>query len=166
MRISLLCIACLLFAPAFASAQNAVLTSKDLKLFEGRKWIGTLTYVDYRSNKKTSIKSNLAVKRDKKKKDTWVFAYEYPDEPKANQASDAVLSDGGKKFFGETVVERSRMADKSLKIVTTQTGSDNDRKAMFRYTYLVSSKSLSIKKEVQIDGKTEWFERNAYSWRR
>jgi hypothetical protein len=166
MKTFLLSIAWLMFASTFAPAQSAAISVKDLKRFEGDKWIGTLTYMDYRSNRKTSIKSNLTVARKNDGKDTWVFAYEYPDEPKANKLSEAVLSDGGKKFFGETVVERSRLTDKSLKIVTTQTGSDNDRKAMFRYTYLVSSKSLSIKKEVQIDGKTEWFERNAYSWRR
>lgn len=43
---------------------------------------------------------------------------------------------------------------------------DNDKRALFRYTYLLGAKSLSIKKEVRYEGASEFFERNEYSWKR
>ena len=161
----LIAFACVLFISTFASGQSTV-KAKDLKMLEGPKWTGTLTYLDYRSNKKTSIKSNLTVSRKSKEPPVWTFSYEYPDEPKANDSSEAILKDGGKSFFGETVVEKKYLPGKTLRMVTTQPGTDNNRKALFRYTYLVTSKTLSIKKEVQIEGSSDWFQRNEYSWTR
>jgi hypothetical protein len=156
----------LLIVANFAAAQTAVLTPEDLKLFEGEKWTGTLTYLDYSSNKNTSIKSNLIVTRKADKPATWTFTYEYPDEPKANDSSDASLTDGGAKFFGENVVENVYDGNKELRLVTTQPGTDNGKKALFKYTYRVGAKTLNIKKEVQIEGTSEWFLRNEYSWTR
>jgi hypothetical protein len=164
MKYFVLCIACLLFASSFAHGQTAVITPTDLQILEGPKWTGTLTYLDYRSNKRTSIKSNLKVTRKAEDPAIWTFAYEYPDEPNANDVSDAVLEDGGTKFFGETVIEKKFLAGKTLRLVTTQTGTDNGKKAVFRYTYLINAKSLSIKKEVQVAGSSDWFERNEYLW--
>ncbi len=159
-----ICVACLLIFSTFATGQNAVLTPEDLKLFEGPKWTGTLTYLDYRSNKRTSIKSNLTVTQKANTQLTWTFAYEYPDEPKANDSSDAVLEDGGRKFFGENVIEKKYLPGETLRMVTTQPGTDNGKKALFRYTYLINAKSLSITKEVQVEGSSDWFERNEYRW--
>lgn len=161
----LVAVAAILFVSTFSVGQ-AVLESKDLEILEGTKWTGTLTYLDYSSNKTTTIKSNLTVTRKSKEPPVWTFAYEYPDEPKANDSSDAVLEEGGRKFFGEAVIEKKYLPDETLRMVTTQPGTDNGKKALFRYTYLINSKSLSIKKEVQIEGSSVWFERNEYSWAR
>ncbi|MEO8041215.1 MAG: hypothetical protein ABI646_01280 [Acidobacteriota bacterium] len=149
-----------------AFAQSSRIAAKDVKRMEGPKWTGTLIYLDYSSNKKTSIKSNLTVTRKRNQPLTWIFAYEYPDEPKANRSSDAMLEGDGQKFFGETFVAKEYLPNKTLRLVTTQPGTDNDKKALFRYTYLVSSKTFSIKKEVQIEGSSDWFQRNEYSWMR
>ncbi len=35
-----------------ASAQSAKISADDIKIIEGTKWVGTLTYLDYNSNKK------------------------------------------------------------------------------------------------------------------
>src|SRR3712207_2926331 len=66
-------------------AQRSI-SAADLAPVEGEKWVGELTYLDYTSNKKTVIKSNLAV--TKKSETAWSFAYEYPDEPKANSTGE------------------------------------------------------------------------------
>jgi hypothetical protein len=149
-----------------AAGQAPVITAADLDRLTGPSWAGTLTYVDYSSNKRTSIRSNLTVTKVGGDSGAWRFAYEYPDEPKANQTSDAVLASGGKNFFGEDVVEKTKLADGSLRFVTTQRGTDNDKPALFRYTYLIARNSLSIKKEVRIDGSKDFFERNVYEWKR
>jgi len=164
MRFLLLALAALIVFAGMTSAQK--LTAKDLRSLEGSKWIGTLTYLDYRSNKKTSIKSNLTVTRKPGAAGVWIFAYEYPDEPNANGSSDVALLDDGKTFNEQTVIETNRLKGQSLRIVSIKDGTDNDKKAKFRYTYLLSEESFSIKKEVQLEGSSDWFERNTYSWAR
>ncbi len=160
-----LSLAILVFGAFSAIAQTGPLSADDLKPLEGSKWTGTLTYLDYRTNKKTSIRSNVTITRKADDPNVWVFAYEYPDEPKANGSSEAKLTDGGKTFSDGEVSEKKNAAG-LLRIVTTKAGMDNDKNASFRYTYLIGSKSFSIKKEVRVDGSADWFERNEYSWTR
>ncbi len=138
--------------------------SGDFKLLINGQWKGKLTYQDYRSNKKVSILSNLTVTESKEDKLSWIFEYEYPDEPKANKKSIVKISKDGKTFDDETVVERTNLPNKTLKIVTTNNGIDNDKPAVFRHTYLLSKKSFSIRKEVKYEGTQEIFKRNEYSW--
>ncbi|MEO6590414.1 MAG: hypothetical protein ABIP06_14035 [Pyrinomonadaceae bacterium] len=76
------------------------------------------------------------------------------------------LGKDGKIFDGATVIERTSLADKTLRIVTEKSGPDNDQKALFRFTYLLNKTSFSIKKEVKYDGTTDFFVRNEYSWKR
>ena len=161
MKILLSLLFSLLFLSCVVSGQSVA--EKDLKGLEGGTWTGTLTYLDYGSGKKTEIKSNLNVV--KKSDDVWTFAYVYPDEPKANGSSEVLLADGGKTFNGQAVTSKMRQ-NGTLQIVTTKDGDDNSKKAVFRYTYSITPKTFSIRKEVQYVGETEWFERNTYSWTR
>ncbi|MEP6705268.1 MAG: hypothetical protein ABJB34_10735, partial [Acidobacteriota bacterium] len=82
----------------------------------------------------------------------------------ANKKSIVKISKDGKTFDEETVVERINLPNKTLRIVTTNNGTDNDKPAVFRHTYLLSKQSFSIKKEVKYEGTNEFFERNEYSW--
>jgi hypothetical protein len=142
------------------------LKSKDLDKLGGAQWVGNLTYRDYSSDKKVSISCNLAVTKSGKK-NSWIFSYLYPKEPKANSADTVVLSDDGKIFDKEMVIERTKLADGTLKFVTQKEGSDNDKKAMFRFTYLIGDKTFSLKKEVKyLEGSADYFERNEYKWTR
>ena len=138
--------------------------SGDFKQLTAGQWKGRLTYQDYRSNKKASILSNLTVTESNENKLSWIFEYEYPDEPKANKKSIVKISKDGKTFDDETVVERKKLSNETLKIVTTKNGTDNDKPSVFRYTYLINKKSFSIRKEVKYKGTQEFFERNEYSW--
>lgn len=151
----------LLFAACVVSGQ--AVAGKDLKMLEGAAWTGSLTYLDYGSGKKTTIKSDLRVV--KKSDGVWTFEYTYPDEPKANGNSDVSLSADGKTFNGQSVIAREKDRG-TLRIVATKEGEDNKKKALFRYTYLLTKKTFTIRKDVQYVGETEWFERNTYSWTR
>lgn len=142
-------------------AQSAKLEPKDLAVIEGSKWIGTLTYLDYSSNKKTLIKSNLTVSKAAGEKNVWIFDYEYPDEPKANSKDRVILSENGKTLDGETVSEVTK-----TKIVTLKAGTDNGLTAIFRFTYEFGKDRFSIRKEVKPEGSVDYFERNTYSWTR
>lgn len=161
---SVLLIATHLFAPAVPSAPKV--TDKDLRLLTGAQWTGTLTYLDYRSNKKVSIPSTLTVTRSAEDKRSWVFDYKYPDEPKADEKETVTISKDGRAINGETVTERTKLPGGTLRIVIEKKGRDNDRDAVFRFTYLLNAKSFSIKKEVRYEGTAEFFERNEFSWKR
>lgn len=148
------------------SAQDAKITANDLTAIEGVQWVGTLTYLDYSSNKKTSIKSNLTVMRAPGESNVWIFDYRYPDEPKANSKDRVILSADGKIIDGEAVSELSKLKGGGIKLVTLKDGTDNNLTAVFRFTYEISKDSFSIRKEVRADGSVGYFERNTYSWTR
>lgn len=140
--------------------------TKDLQILTGAQWTGTLTYLDYGTNKKVSIDSNLIVTQSAEDKQSWIFEYQYPKEPKANSKGTITISQDGKIIDGETVTARQNLPGDTLKIVTEKAGTDNDKKAVFRFVYLLSAKSFSIKKEVKYEDADEFFERNEYSWKR
>ena len=132
----------------------------------GAQWVGNLSYLDYGKNVNVSIPSNLTVSASKNDKMSWVFTFQYPDEPKANRQETIMLSQDGKIFDGEKVVKKTKLPDKTLKIVTEKSGKDNDKNALFRYTYSISKNTFSIKKEVQYEGTSDFFVRNEYKWKR
>ena len=138
----------------------------DLQPLIGGQWVGTLTYLDYGKNKKVSIPVTLNVTKSTKDQSTWIFDFRYPDEPKANNIQEVTLTDNGRTLDGETVVERIKLPGKTVKIVTEKSGQDNNKPAVLRYTYLISPKNFSIRKEVRYEGVTELFERNEYRWTR
>ncbi len=149
-----------------ASQQPAKITAADLQQLTGAQWKGTLTYLDYKSKKQVSIPANLTVTPTAQDARSWMFEMQYPDEPQANGRETVTLAPDGRTLSGEAVLERTLLPDHTLKIVTEKTGPDNDKQATFRYTYLLSSNSFSIKKEVKYEGTTEYFERNQYNWKR
>lgn len=141
-------------------------SSEDFQLLSGAPWAGTLTYLDYRANKKVSIPSNLTVSPAPNDKQSWIFEYQYPDEPKANGKEGVTIGKDGQIINAETVTNRTKLDGGAVQIVTEKKGQDNDREALFRYTYLLSATSFSIKKEVRYEGESKFFERNEYSWKR
>lgn len=149
-----------------SSAAAQSLMPDDLKRLQGREWVGELTYLDYSSNKKTVIKSNLKVTRVGTDGRVWQFEYLYPDEPKANDKSEVRLGADGRTFNDQTVIEKTRLANGVLKLVTTKPGTDNNKNALFRFTYLLDDTTFSIVKEVKVEGSAAYFERNAYRWTR
>ena len=148
-----------------STAQPAV-RADDLQRLTGAQWKGTLSYLDYRSSRKISISSNVTVTRSDGDPRAWIFAYEYPEEPRANSRDTVVVAPDGRSIAGETVVERTSLPDGTLRIVTRKSGTDNDRDAVFRYTYLIGASRVSIRKEVMPEGSAEYFERNEYAWAR
>lgn len=138
----------------------------DLQPLTGAEWKGSLSYLDYQKNKMVSIPSNLTVTQSTTVESSWIFEYRYPDEPKANSKETVILSEDGKLIEGERVSERTNLSGDRLKIVTEKSGSDYDKKALFRFTYLLGKTSFSIKKEVRYEDAKKFFVRNEYRWKR
>jgi len=164
-----LCLSVLLIVSSFsgfAALESPKIKATDLKRLTGAQWTGTLTYLDYSRNKKVSIPSKLIVTQSNADRRTWVFEFQYPDEPQENSKQSISIGENGKTFGDEEVVERTALANRLLRIVTQKKGTDNDKAALFRFTYLIGDGSFSIKKEVRYEGSNDYFERNEYSWRR
>ena len=113
----------------FVLSKTAKVTTRDMQPLTGVQWTGALTYLDYTSNKKVSIPSSLLVTQSASDRLSWVFEYRYPDEPHANDKETVSLSRDGKILNGERVIGRTRLADKTPKIVTEKDGMDNNKKS-------------------------------------
>lgn len=148
------------------SATEARIKRNDLQILTGAQWSGTLTYLDYRSQKMISIPVNLSVKPNADDDRSWSFSYNYPDEPRANSEEIIRLSKDGRSLNGEVVLERTRLRDNTIRVVTEKKGQDDNRSASIRYTYLLNDKSFSITKDVRYEGDDKFFQRNAFRWKR
>jgi len=150
---------------ATSPSDSAIVRLGDLEQLCGKKWSGTLTYLDYKSAKPVDLKCNLQVVRSDVK-NKWKMSYEYTDEPRANRTSDITLSDDGKMVDDETVVSRNQSKHKIVTVVTERNGLDDYKPAKMTYTYVLGTSEFSIKKEVCFEGSMDKIVRNTYSWRR
>lgn len=147
----------------------AVVTAADIDRLTGAPWTGTLTYLDYTSKAHTTIKSSLAMARLPETKEgeaAWDMRVGYADEPHANSGEAVLLKRGGRTFRDAEVVERSVLADGTVRIVTEQDGPDDNRPARFRFVYLLGEKACSIQKLVRFTPQEAFFERHIYRWSR
>ena len=148
------------------SATEARVKRDDLQMLTGAQWSGTLTYLDYRSRKLISIPVNLSVKPNADDDWSWSFTYNYPDEPRANSEEIIRLSKDRRSINGEVVLERTRLRDNTIKVVTEKKGEDDNRSASIRYTYFLNVRSFSITKDVRYEDDDKYFERNTFRWKR
>lgn len=157
--------------------QAPLIRSADLFLLTGPRWTGTLTYLDYSTNRKVSIPSTLQVTPVEGQTLSFNFDYQYPDEPHARSTSTLTITADGKEFAGARIVERrGGSASGPLILVMEKMGRDNDREALIRHTYQIEtgqipsgqsrSGRLSIRKEVRYTGSTQFLLRNEYVWQR
>ena len=164
-KIIFICLTTLILA-TFGFGQSAKVKTKDFQPLTGAQWTGNLIYLDYGTKKQISIPSNLTITQSKEDKNLWIFEYQYPDEPKANSRDEVKISENGRMFEGGKIVEKIKLPDKTLKIITEKTGTDNDKDSSFRFTYLIGKNKFSIKKEVKYNDAKDFFVRNEYSWKR
>jgi hypothetical protein len=149
-----------------ASADPPSVREDDLRRMSGAQWKGTLSYLDYQTSRTTTIPSHLTVTRSAGDPRAWIFAYEYPEEPRANSVDTVVVAADGRSIGEAAVVERTTLPDGTLRLVARQSGKDNNRDATFRFTYLIGESRVSFRKEVMYEGTAEYFERNEYAWTR
>ena len=154
---------CLGFHYCF-SFSDSTITSKDFKNLIGC-WSGSLTYLDYSTNKPFSMPANINVK-DFKKTNLIVCSLIYPKEPSANALDTIFISKDGRRLNNEPLKNKRKLDKDNLEIVTEINGIDgNDNKAaVIRHTYILGSSIYSIKKEVQFVGQTQWILRNEYKF--
>ena len=153
----------LLIVLAVFSSLNLVsqdkVTVDDIDVMLGEKWAGDLVYLDYSSSNEVKIPVTLSV--EKLKEGLYSFKYEYPEEPKANSKS-KVSFDLEDMSIAKDPIDKVVKKDGLLRIITIGSGKDGGKKAKFIKTYVIGSKTLIIRKDVQYEGSDVAFMRNEY----
>lgn len=149
------------------SAQTfSKVTQKDFQLFIGN-WKGTLTYLDYSSNKPYTMPADMEV-RQLNKSNVFIFSNLYPNEPKANSSDTLTISANGKMLNNETVKSIRKLKNGNIEIITELLSKDgNDNKpALIRIVYTVAKNIYTNIKEVKFIGRNKWIKRHEYNYTR
>jgi len=145
---------------------QATATPADLDRLAGPGWTGTLTYRDYTTEARTTIKAAPLVLRLQAAADggaQWDFQMAYADEPHANSGDTLRLSADGRRLRDAGIVERQQLSDGRVRLVTEQEGRDNERPARIRTVYVIGERAASLQKLVRYAGGA-FFERHIYEW--
>jgi hypothetical protein len=153
------------FIIVFAQAQN--LKSTDFKLIEGN-WVGTLTYLDYTSNKPFTMPANTTYLQSSTNPNLFFRSIGYSTEPHANQKDTAMINANGKLLDDYTVTAITKPCDGCITIICEKQDVDgNDNKpAIIKKTISITTTTLTIKKEVLFNDAKEWLLRHTYSFER
>ena len=135
----------------------------DFSLLEGN-WSGTLTYLNYKSDKKNTIPCDLIVTQSENDKRVWYFKKLYPKEPHANTIDTITISRNGKKINTKQLAEKSASVT-GVTMVFREKHNDDGVDKDFRFTYSITKNLFSIKKEESTANGT-FIERNRYEWQR
>ena len=162
--IALLC-ACQIYAQqeSIKSSEKNVLP-EDLKMLLG-DWSGSLTYMDYSSDKPYTMPANLKVKHGKNKYQ-FTLLFMYPNEPKANSKGKIMVSKNGEELNKKSVKSKQVLPNGQIQITTEYDGKDNNKNALIRNLYVLGSHQFVIKKEVKFKNSDEWLMRNEYHFER
>ncbi len=144
----------------------ARLSADDIDALTGSPWIGTLTYLDYSSNKHTTIDSSLIVRRVCDSPPSWEFGVGYSKEPHADTRVIVSLSSDGRTLGDEHVVSREPLSSRGVRFITECDGEDDRRLSRFRFEHTVTPHEYSRRKLVRFNGESEFFERHVYRWMR
>lgn len=137
----------------------------DFEIVKG-KWNGTLTYLDYSSNKPVSIPANTLIEIvDDSTFDQYVY---YTAEPDKNKKSRSVLNKRGDMLSEKKLLTKAILADGSIRIVLESNGPDgNDhRPATFQHVMILSPTVFKVTKLVKFNGESVFFQRHEYAYSR
>ncbi|MBK8610083.1 MAG: hypothetical protein IPL84_09070 [Chitinophagaceae bacterium] len=149
----------------WAAAHAQSVGQADLEKIRGQ-WTGSLTYLDYTSNKSETVQASLEVSM--KNKTVFMFAYSYPNEPGRGGKEKFKLSENGSKINNMKVIERIEQPEGGYKIVLEEKGKDGNegRTAIFRHIFEKKDQQLTITKMVKFEGTDDFFQRNQYQFKR
>lgn len=153
----------------FAQQSNSIITEKtvgpeDIEIILGN-WTGSLTYIDYSSNKPYTMPADVTVKQGKNK-NKLTLNFKYSNEPKANSQGQISISKKGDKINKEIIVSKRKLSNEKLEIITEYNGTDNKKNALIRNKYILGNKQFVIRKEVKFEKSNKWIMRNEYSFER
>ena len=157
------------YSKGFAQIETTNSEAYSIKTEELNKllgdWTGTLTYIDYSTNKPFAMPANLSVKEGANKNQLKLHNI-YPKEPKANSVSKITISKAGDQINKKPIKSKQILDDGLIQIITEYVGKDNKQKAVIRNIYLIGKNQFVIRKEVQFENSEEWLKRNEFNYTR
>ncbi len=144
-------------------SQNTI-SPDDLGMISG-KWKGTLTYLDYSTNKPFTMPANVSVEQGKNEYQVQLFI-SYPKEPNANSKDKITISKDGVLLNKTRVMSREIITNQEIKITTEYSGKDNRKNALIRNVYIFGPQRFIIRKEVRFKDSAAWLMRNEYNFAR
>ena len=143
---------------------QAKITSEDLKIVIGN-WKGSITYLDYQTNKPFTMPANLNVTQGTSE-NILLLNNIYPNEPKANSSYKIKIAKNGMLLNKNLVTSRKELENGRIKIQTEHEAKDDNKKALLRHTYVISKDSFLVRKEVQFEEADDWIKRSECNYSR
>lgn len=146
------------------AANGMTVTMDEFRGLEGDNWEGSLSYLNYNSDKRSTIPVKLAVKVLNEK--ALQYAIQYPGEDQHNAKERLKLSSDGTRINGYIITNREQTTDGTLILTTEGKGQDDNRSAEIQVIYAVAADRFSIRKNVRFKKSGAYINRNEYSLRR
>ncbi len=143
---------------------NTRIQHQDIHLLIG-EWTGSLTYIDYRTNKPYEMPANLIVEKGRNKDELFLKNI-YPNETSANNIDTLIITNDGSFINNQPVVSRDILDGGVIRIITEQQGKDNNKVANLKHIYLIGKNNYSDTKEVQFQDSKAWLKRSVFSYKR
>ena len=132
-------------APTGLDAGNGMaVTMDEFRRLEGDNWEGSLSYLNYDSDKRSTI----------------------PGEDQHNAKERLKLSSDGTRINGYLITNREQTTGGTLILTTEGRGQDDNRSAEVQVIYKVAEDRFSIRKNVRFKSSEAYINRNEYSLRR
>ncbi|MBT8273180.1 MAG: hypothetical protein KJO77_05200 [Bacteroidia bacterium] len=154
----------LTFLTAYSAQAQDTVSPDDFKIIIG-EWTGSLTYIDYSSNKPYTMPANLKVEQGKNQNQL-LLKYIYPNEPKANSKDKIKFSKSGDLINNKIVKSKQALENGQLQITTEYSGKDNNKTALIRNLFILGENQFIIRKEVKLNDSDGWITRNEYNFKR
>ena len=158
----------LVLSATFAFAQKKDATMRDLAGLPGT-WTGQLTYTDYKDDKtQVSLATKLEIINST---DSLQFKYAYT-EPNGKVVKDngdmRIYNDGKQLSYDghEFDIMAVRRKGERLTIIGERDGTDNDKEAIIRETFIIGPGVFNIVKEVKYETAEKFLLRNQLQLRK
>lgn len=136
----------------------------DFKILVGDNWSGSLNYLNYGSDKRSTIPANLEINLKGERKIKYKIIF--PKEPNSNSSDTISISKDGSKLDGQIITDRSIDEDGSLVLTAQSRDYDDNQEADIRTTYTISEREFRMKKDVKFDNDEDFLNRNEFVFTR
>ncbi|WP_022823548.1 DoxX family protein [Hymenobacter norwichensis] len=133
-----------------------------------QQWNGTLTYVDYKTQKRVTLPTTLNGMQSKPRELVLDYIYQEPEGSQVKGYDKVQLATDGLSLIWDGVplrlVRKTRLPEQGLALVLEGRGVDDNKSCLIRKTVLMKKKQLTILKEVKYDGSKDFIIRNEYTF--
>ena len=156
--------------PSPVASGGPHISGPDLSAARANDWRGTLTYLDYGTQK--SVKLNTGVRGEMNSANRIILRFDYEEPNKTHVFGTDTLTvapDGTHVRWDGTdfaVKVKQWLPDQTLRLVLEGSGRDDNRPVTIRKTLVLNQHLLTIRKQVQFAADTAFIQRNGYQFTR